>query len=274
MQENWSQELIRIHKNIDLNIIRTGTGDKPSLILAHGLSDDAFCWEPLASDLEDNYDIIMYDAYGHGRSSRVDPEIRFDLVEDLHDLIEILKLEKPNMIGHSMGAYTLARFAAKYPDIPSAIVLEDPPWTVNPLSAEQAKEMRASFRQNNQMNQEKSLKALVKFKKNDSPNWDARIYDLWAQAKHAFDLSFLDQYPFKQEDWRNTIKSINVPTLIIAGDPEKGAYVTPKMGITAVTLLKQGEFGHISGCGHCVRYEQYQPYLSMVKLFLKRNLPS
>ena len=274
MQENWSQELIRIHKNIDLNIIRTGNDDKPPLILAHGLSDMGLCWQPLASNLEVNYDIIMFDAYGHGKSSKVDPQSRFDLVEDLHDLIKELKIEKPAIIGHSMGAYTLARFAAKHPDIPSAIVLEDPPWTETPLSAEQAEEMRKSFRQNNRLNQEKSLKALIKFKKNESPNWDERIFELWAQAKLAFDLSFLDQYPFMQEDWKKTLKSINVPTLIISGDPDKSAYVTPKMGIEAVKLLKHGEFGHISGCGHCIRYEQYQPYLSMVKLFLKRNVPA
>ena len=161
MQENWSQELIRIHKNIDLNIIRTGNDDKPPLILAHGLSDMGLCWQPLASNLEVNYDIIMFDAYGHGKSSKVDPQSRFDLVEDLHDLIKELKIEKPAIIGHSMGAYTLARFAAKHPDIPSAIVLEDPPWTETPLSAEQAEEMRKSFRQNNRLNQEKSLKALI-----------------------------------------------------------------------------------------------------------------
>jgi len=45
----------------------------------------------------------MYDAYGHGKSSRVDSEKRFDLSEDLFDFIKALKLDKPSIIGHSMG---------------------------------------------------------------------------------------------------------------------------------------------------------------------------
>ena len=65
-----------------------------------------------------------------------------------------------------------------------------------------------------------------------------------------------------------------MPTLIITGDPELGAIVTIKLGLEAVKLLKFGEFGHISNAGHCVRYEQYSPYLAMVNLYLKHNLPA
>ena len=60
--------------------------------------------------------------------------------------------------------------------------------------------------------------------------------------------------------------------LLIAGDNDKGAIVTPALGMEAIQLLAHGEFGHISNAGHCVRYEQFQAYLTMVKLFLKRNL--
>jgi len=69
-------------------------------------------------------------------------------------------------------------------------------------------------------------------------------------------------------------KSITIPTLIVTGDNDRGAIVTPALGIEAVQLLEKGEFGHISAAGHCVRYEQYQPYLKMVELFLKRSIPA
>ena len=47
-------------------------------------------------------------------------------VEDLAGLIKELKLERPILMGHSMGSASVAHFAAKYPDVPRAVILEDP----------------------------------------------------------------------------------------------------------------------------------------------------
>ena len=52
---------------VRLRYHRTG-GDKPSLVLCHGFSDNGLCWSRVAHDLEADYDIIMYDARGHGES--------------------------------------------------------------------------------------------------------------------------------------------------------------------------------------------------------------
>jgi len=38
-----------------------------------------------------------------------------------------LKLEKPLIMGHSMGALSALLFASQYPELPRAILLEDPP---------------------------------------------------------------------------------------------------------------------------------------------------
>jgi pimeloyl-ACP methyl ester carboxylesterase len=88
------------------------------------------------------------------------------------------------------------------------------------------------------------------------------------------DPNFFDHYPFQQQDWRKIVKKLSVPLLLVTGDVERGAIVTPAIGMEVVQLLEKGEFGHISAAGHCVRYEQYQPYLRMVSLFLARNLPA
>ncbi len=96
----------------------------------------------------------------------------------------------------------------------------------------------------------------------------------WAQAKIDMDPEFFDHFPTPPIKWRTLVKDIQVPTLIVTGDNELGAIITPKLGLKAVTLLKQGEFGHISSAGHCVRYAQFKPYVTMIKVFLKRNLQS
>ena len=272
MQNDWIQGTVTVNDGVELSYVCTGKSDKPTLVLAHGLTDSGLCWHQLASDLESEYDIIMYDAYGHGKSSRVDPEKRFDLAEDLHDLIDKLELEKPGVIGHSMGAATAAEFAARYPDKLKALVLEDPPWTNLEPEEQAIKATLAKWKQGNLADKQKTIKELQRLKHKESPNWEEAILPQWAQAKHDLDPAFFELISAQNGNWQELAKAITVPTLIVTGDNELGAIVTPQLGVEAIQLLNKGEFGHISGAGHCVRYEQYQPYLIMVKLFLKRNM--
>jgi pimeloyl-ACP methyl ester carboxylesterase len=121
----WTDGYV-VANGIRLHYWRTG-GAKPALVMAHGSSDDGLCWTNLAKELTDRYDVIMFDARGHGLS---DPPTAADpvdvQVEDLAGLIKALKLDKPILMGHSMGSASVAWFAAKYPDVPRAVILEDP----------------------------------------------------------------------------------------------------------------------------------------------------
>ncbi len=272
MQNDWIQGTVTVDDGIELFYTRTGQGDKPCLVLAHGLSDSGLCWHQLARDLEADYNILMYDAYGHGKSSRVDPDKRFDLAADLLGLMETLEIEKPGLIGHSMGAATVAAFAARYPDKLAALILEDPPWTDLTIEEQDLKKTLRDWKQQNLAAKKKTVKELQKLKAKESPTWEEAILPEWAQAKHDVDPAVFELLAFQNGTWQSLAEKIAAPTLIITGDNELGAIVTPKLGVEAVQLLDQGEFGHISGAGHCVRYEQYQPYITMVKVFLKRNL--
>lgn len=272
MNKDWTQDTLTVNDGIELFYTRTG-GDKPPLVLAHGITDAGLCWHQLASDLESDYDLIMYDAYGHGKSSRIDPNKRFDLSENLHDLIKALELDKPGIIGHSMGAATAASFAAAYPDMLSVLVLEDPPWSDAETDPKETKKRAQEWKKSNLSAKEKTVKDLIKLKKKESPNWEEAILKEWAQSKLDVDPAIFDNDPIKREDWHKLAKAITVPTLIVTGDNHLGAIVTPQLGVEAVQILRKGEFGHISAAGHCVRYEQYQPYLTMIKIFLQRNMP-
>lgn len=274
MKTDWHQDKVTLEDGTELFYTRTGQGDKPAIVLAHGITDSGLCWHQLASDLEQKYDVVMYDAYGHGKSSRIDPKKPVDLAKNLHDLILALKLEKPGVLGHSMGASTAAEFAATYPDMLTALILEDPPWSEMKLSEEQAQVNMQEWKKRNLSAKKKTVSELVRLKKKESPNWQEAILEEWAQAKLDVDPAIFDQPNVIIRDWRRQAETIQVPTLIITGDQVSGALVSPSLGIEAVQVLKHGEFGHISNAGHCVRYEQYKPYLTMVNLFLKRNLPS
>lgn len=125
---NWTANKIATN-GVTLHYTRTGSnmgGDKPPVILAHGFSDDGLCWTPVAEVLEADYDVIMVDARGHGRSDA--PEQGYGPIEmaaDLAGVITGLGLHKPAVLGHSMGGSTTMALAGLYPDIPGAILIED-----------------------------------------------------------------------------------------------------------------------------------------------------
>ena len=64
--EGWTDGYV-LANGIRIHYWRTG-GDKPTMIMAHGSSDNGMCWTNLAKELVDDYDIILPDARGHGLS--------------------------------------------------------------------------------------------------------------------------------------------------------------------------------------------------------------
>src|SRR5215217_8779916 len=91
----------------------------------------------------------MVDARGHGRSDA--PEGGYgpaEQAEDLAGVIAGLELNRPVVLGHSMGAATALVLAGAHPDLPGAILLEDPPawWTDRTDSAE-ATERRTAMKE-------------------------------------------------------------------------------------------------------------------------------
>ena len=136
---SWKSDYVTVNK-IKLHYTRTG-GDKQPLVVAHGVTDDGLCWTTIAKALAPNYDVVMVDARGHGRSDS--PKSGYgpaSHAKDMMGLVTKLNLQHPILLGHSMGAMTTLAFAGAYPDIPRAILLEDPPpwWVINTASAEAA----------------------------------------------------------------------------------------------------------------------------------------
>ena len=73
---DWNAAICEINR-INIHYTRTG-GKKPPLILLHGLMTNGACWTPVARDLEGEYDVIMPDARGHGKSSAPNDGYRYE----------------------------------------------------------------------------------------------------------------------------------------------------------------------------------------------------
>jgi N-formylmaleamate deformylase len=107
-----------IANGIKVHYHRTGTPGKPALLLLHGVTASGRVWVRVAREMQDEYDIVMTDARGHGQSDDLSGGFSLSmLADDAAGVIAGLGLQKPYMWGHSMGAITTAIVAANYPEL-------------------------------------------------------------------------------------------------------------------------------------------------------------
>jgi pimeloyl-ACP methyl ester carboxylesterase len=96
-------------------------GSGPPVVLLHAGDSDLTMWEPQVLPLAASFRIIRYDARGHGRSTA--PRGPYSTTEDLRLLLLHLGVERPHLVGISMGAGVALDFAATYPERVSKLVL-------------------------------------------------------------------------------------------------------------------------------------------------------
>ena len=122
MPSHWLESFVKAN-GLRHHYYRT-RGEKPQLVLLHGFEESAICWLRVAKVLEQDYDIILIDARGHGLSDRITtgftPQL---LTEDVAEVIQALKLAQPHILGFSMGSDTAIRLAATHPGLMRTIIV-------------------------------------------------------------------------------------------------------------------------------------------------------
>ena len=79
-------------------------GDSPTLVFLHGTGCDSADWHAVLRHLPSGLDTLSIDFRGHGESSVPDEDIEFrDLSLDIDLALEILHIERPIVVGHSLG---------------------------------------------------------------------------------------------------------------------------------------------------------------------------
>ncbi len=254
-----------------INYYRTG-GEKPPVVLLHGLSDYGLGWGRFPVFLEPGYDVVAIDLRGHGMSDKPESGYRYeDLAADALWVIRTLNLLKPVVIGHSLGAAAAAVFAETHAQYISGLVLEDPPWRMPDEGSASRREQRAVlYEQTLADYKSKSLQELIEICKAQHPNWDETEFLQWAKGKQLTSPFTVQTMRVPQRDWQDTVKNLRVPGLLLTADVERGAIITPETAALVGQHWKKGELVHLPGAGHNIHREQYYKYRDEVKRFLRK----
>ncbi|MCS6835331.1 MAG: alpha/beta hydrolase [Anaerolineae bacterium] len=250
-----------------LSYLRTDK-DKPPVVLVHGFTDGSVVWQSLIRDLVADYDVIAYDSRGHGGSSRVSAPYSFvDLADELEALVGVLGLKTPvGLIGHSMGATVAAMLAARRPDLVAWLILEDPYFREEPMRREFLAQWRAATAQAQTLSQA-ALADL--YRAQHYPTWREEDIQTRAQARLMIDLAIFDHMDWwSGPSWYETCAALHCKGLLLCGDVDKGAVVTPQAAQTVSNLWRGVRVVYVSGVGHHIRCGHPIRYAEAIGAFL------
>lgn len=258
----WEPYVVR-SSGADLQCYRTGDG--PPVVLVHGWSDSGLRWVPLVYDLADEYEVVAYDARGHGRSDA--PESGYDLSDRIADLCAVVHesgLDNPVLIGHSMNAAIVARTAVRHPALSRGVVLEDPDG-LHDVPDDDPDERVARIRDEIEQPDSQNIEDIV-----------AEYYqDFDSEQARRLAAASLNLRPEAAEMVRNGYPSplteifpeIPCRTLVLRSDVDIGTRV---MDLDAADSLPDGRVVHIPDAGHYVFDDEYGAAYAELQTFLRR----
>ncbi len=104
-----------------------GSPDRPPLLLSHGTGLHSWTWKPIAEALNDRFHVLAFDHRGHGDSIKSLDDLGWDtMADDLASFVAALNLQKPHVVGHSMGGATAALAEGRNPGLFGSLTLIDP----------------------------------------------------------------------------------------------------------------------------------------------------
>lgn len=262
LPEGWTMDSVRAN-GVDLGCYRTGSG--PPVVMAHGFGESGLRWVPLADDLAADYEVVAYDARGHGRSDAPETGYRLDdRIADLRGLVRELGLEEPILLGHSMGAATVAWTAARHPDLPRAIALEDP-IGLHEQSDRDPDERAATARERREEVVDSTIEELVEQHPNEDPVHARRL------AIGALDCSPQTAERLAREGYpaphAETFSEIACPTLVLRSDVDLERRLED---VAAADSLRDGRLVHVPNAGHHVFDDEYDAAYAELRTFLRR----
>jgi pimeloyl-ACP methyl ester carboxylesterase len=247
---------------ITMHYTRTG-GDKPLVILLHGLTAEGTSWTPVARELEKDFDLIMADARGHGLSTAPDQGYSYpDQARDLAGLIASVAMPPVALVGHSMGGMTAALFASLHPTTLGSLVLVDPSF----LSAEIQQEVYESgVREQHRKLLGRPVGEIEADLAKRHPGRSREMIRLIARARLRTGAAAFEVLAPPVPDYRELAKRIQVPILLVLAD--RGV-VSPAAAEELQGLNPLVQVSRIRQAGHGIPYDQPGELATVISAFV------
>ena len=259
-------------------------GSEPTIILLHATGFMPWLWHPIAGKLAGAHRIIAPYFCDHRIAPLEDGGLSWiTLARDLAELCRRMKIERPVLVGHSMGATVMVFAQTMYGLGAAGMILIEPiffPETYYRMNAgvEDHPLASKSLRRRNRWNDSADMKAYLKTKPLFS-RWEEEFLDLYIAhgtvESETFGLE-LTCPPTREaalfmggmscDPWP-LLPKIQCPTMIIEGAESGNRQYIDLVGATA--KIPNGRFKRIDDAGHLIPMEKSGEILSTISEFIR-----
>lgn len=238
-----------------------GQGEQ-TLLFVHGWLMSHELWREQVAAFSRTHRVVSYDLRGFGRSDKPEGDYSLELfVDDLDHLVRTLQLERPVLVGWSMGASIGLAYAAAHPDRLSKLVLVDgTPLLVasddfaHAIPGAAADQLLGAI----QADFAGGTRAFVElmFPEPDSGALKDWVHGITQQTTAAVALNSIGLIGGR--DLRPLLDQVRIPTLVVCGDQDQ--VCLPSASQFMQRQIAQAEIQMFAGKGHA-------PFLTDVEAF-------
>ncbi len=265
-QQEWEQ--VRILG--DVTYLEAGLPGAPPLMFLHGIGGAARGFLPQLDQFGRAWRAVAWDMPGHGGSSPLEIVSIDSLAAALAGFLAQAGLDRPVLVGHSLGGMVAQRLLALQPQAVRALVLaqtsaafgsRDPAWgeafvaaRLGPLDAGHTMAGLAD--------------GMVADMVGDAPDPAGVSLARWCHA-HTPDSTYRDMVrALPGFDMREALRRITAPTLVLAGSRDHDA---PPAGMRRMAARIPGAtYAELPGAGHLAYLEQPAAFNTAVQGFMNR----
>ena len=252
---------------VPLNYEILGKENDKTILILHGLFGSIANWRSIARYFAGNYRVISLDLRNHGKSPWHENMRYTDLAGDISAFMELNSIQKPHVIGHSMGGKTLMTLVQRLDiEIDLPFVIDIAPVKYN-------------------HNHDALLEAMESV---DLTNLETRK-EIDSQLARSIADNALRQYLLQnvtrnkdRYEWRINLKSISnniqyiydyeeervVHSNIVFIRGEQSDYVLPKYHDQIHSLFVNAEIRSIADCGHWLHAQKPGELVQIIESYL------
>lgn len=253
----------------ELHVERRGAG--PPLLLVQGMGANSLHWgEPFLAALEEDFELLLYDHGGIGRSASRAGELTIaGLAADALALLDALDVPAAHVFGISLGGMVAQEIALAAPERVLTLMLgctscggtqssPTPPEVVGQLTAAVLSGDR-----------ERVLRTGFGFVVSRAYAGDPEHYAAFAAAArhHPATLTALmaQKAAVERFDAYSRLRGLRVPALVVHGSQD--ALLAPINGDLVASLIPGARFELLEGAGHLFFWEQPRRTAQLVREF-------
>lgn len=242
----------------------------PWLTIIHGLFGSLDNWQTLARQWSHSLRVLSLDVRNHGRSPHYNSMSYDEMIDDIIEVLNFLKIENTVILGHSMGGKIAMHLAGIYPErIQKLIIADVAPFAYEPKHNE-IFEILSSI----QFEKYENRKDIEQYILSKMPNDFATAQFILKNIKRN-DESMAFEFKFNlnvlKRSYQNIIsyvpnKGYKENVLFLAG--EKSDYISSSTTIHLFDLYPNAEIEIIKNAGHWIHAENPSEVYEKVKEFI------